>query len=63
VASVLWGIIQVGIIAFVSFMFTEISSMHDWRIAADHRIEVIEVRHKVEDDKGALSPPVVVPRR
>lgn len=62
-ASILWGIIQVGVIASVSFMFTEISSMHDWRIAADHRIEAIEVRHKVEDDKGALSPPVVVPRR
>ena len=56
VASILWGIIQAGVIASVSFMFTEIRSMHDWRIAADHRIEVIELRHKVEDDKGAPAP-------
>ena len=61
-ASILWGIIQAGVIASVSFMFTEISSMHDWRITADHRIEAIEVRHKVADDKGVPPPPVARPR-
>ena len=62
VASILWGTIQVGVIAAVTFMFSEIRSAHDWRIAAGHRLEVIETRHKAEDD-GKGVPSALPPRR
>ena len=49
VASILWGVIQLAIIAMMGWFFTEVRSLHDWKIVAEHRFETIARRHDGED--------------
>ena len=49
VTSLLWGVIQLAIIAMMGWFFTEVRSLHDWKIVAEHRFETIERRHDGED--------------
>jgi hypothetical protein len=49
VASILWSVIQLAIIAMMGWFFTEVRSLHDWKIVAEHRFETIERRHDGED--------------
>ena len=52
VASILWGVIQLAIIAMMGWFFTEVRSLHDWKIVAEHRFETIEHRHDTEDARN-----------
>ena len=60
IASILWGVIQLAIIAMMGWFFTEVRSLHDWKIVAEHRFETIERRHDTEDARNPapyLPPP------
>ena len=50
VASILWGVIQIAIIAMMGWFFTEVRQLHDWKIVSDHKFEQIERRHIGEDN-------------
>ena len=52
VTSLLWGVIQLAIIAMMGWFFTEVRSLHDWKIVAEHRFETIEHRHDTEDARN-----------
>ena len=52
IASILWGVIQLAIIAMMGWFFTEVRSLHDWKIVAEHRFETIEHRHDTEDARN-----------
>lgn len=55
VASILWGVIQIAIIAMMGWFFTEVRQLHDWKIVSDHKFEQIERRH-IGEDNSQINP-------
>ena len=55
VASILWGVIQIAIIAMMGWFLTEVRQLHDWKIVSDHKFEQIERRH-IGEDNSQINP-------
>jgi hypothetical protein len=42
VASIMWSAIQAIVLAVMMWFFSEVRTLHDWKVVADHRIEALE---------------------
>jgi hypothetical protein len=49
-ASILWGAIQAVVVALMVWFFSEVQSIRDWKNVAEYKFQMIEQRHKGEDD-------------
>ena len=56
VASILWGTIQAIILGAILWVFTEVQSVRDWKNVVEYKFQVIEQRHKGEDDETSSRP-------
>jgi hypothetical protein len=63
VASILWGVIQLAIVAMMGWFFTEVRGLHDWKIITEHKFEEIDRRHGGEDSVRPPAPNVLPPAK